>query len=147
MHFLLRQRFAKTALPRLVGRLYSASGHDHGAHGDKKTSFKDEDVVGPGTTDPDLIASPYEQAAGLERLELLGKVAGRSAFLMEPLKVDHYGTLTDPILVDSVEGRRIVGCTGFPKQSHDPLYFWVDHNEGPMRCQDCGQAFRINKLH
>lgn len=107
----------------------------------------DNEVVGPGTTDLSLIANAYEQAAGLERVEFLAKLAGRSAFLMEPLKVDHYGTLKDPIQVDSVVGRRLVGCTGFPKYSHEPLWFWVDEKEGPMRCNDCGQAFRINKLH
>jgi cytochrome c oxidase subunit 5b len=106
----------------------------------------DEESVGPGTKDPALIASSYEQAAGLERVELLGKLAGRSAFLMDPLVVDHFGTLKDPIHVDSVIGRRLVGCTGFPKGSHEPLWFWVDEKE-PMRCNDCGQAFRINKLH
>lgn len=107
----------------------------------------DSEVVGPGSSNPDQIATPYEQAAGRERLELLAKLAGNSAFLMEPLKVDHFGTLKDPIMVDSVVGRRIVGCTGFPKYSHEPVYFWVDGEEGPMRCNDCGQAFKINKLH
>lgn len=107
----------------------------------------DSDVVGPGTRDPNAISTPYEIAAGLERVELLAKLAGSSAFLMEPLKVDHYGTLKEPILVDSVVGRRLVGCTGFPKYSHEVLWFWVDSKVGPMRCQDCGQAFRINKLH
>lgn len=106
----------------------------------------DSAVVGPGASDPSLIATTYEQAAGAERLELLGELSGRSAFLTEPLKVDHYGTLKDPIMVDSVEGRRLVGCTGFPKYSHDPMWFWVAEGE-PMRCIDCGQAFRINKIH
>ncbi|PJF17506.1 hypothetical protein PSACC_02683 [Paramicrosporidium saccamoebae] len=105
----------------------------------------DTDVVGPGTRDPNAISTPYEISAGLERVELLAKLAGSSAFLMEPLKVDHYGTLKEPILVDSVVGRRLVGCTGFPKYSHEVLWFWVDSKEGPMRCQDCGQAF-LEKL-
>lgn len=113
----------------------------------------DDEAVGPGTTDRSRIASDFEQAAGLERIEMLAKLAGRSAFLMEPLKVDHYGTLADPILVDSMVGRRLVGCTGFPKYSHEVLWFWVggdvdgvDAEAPPIRCQECGQAFRINKL-
>ena len=116
------------------------------AHSSSHAPPPDSDVVGPGSSDPNLIATPYEQAVGLERVELLSKLAGKSAFLMAPLVVDHFGTLKDPILVDSVVGRRIAGCTGYPKGSHEPLWFWVDEKEGPMRCNDCGQAFRINKL-
>lgn len=142
MTFLLRSQ-------RLAGvlRLNTLIGMRSLASSTTPPSHCDDNVIGPGTKDPSLIATTYEQAPGLERVELLGKLAGKSAFLMEPLKVDHFGTLKDPILVDSMVGRRIVGCTGFPKDSHALLYFWVDEAEGPARCLDCGQAFRINKLH
>lgn len=102
--------------------------------------------MGPGASSPSLIATPYEQAVGSERLELLGDLSGRSAFLTAPLVVDHYGTPKDPIKVDSVEGARLVGCTGFPKYSHEPMWFWVEHDHGPTRCIECGQAFAINKI-
>lgn len=142
---LLRRRIARNVHSLLGARAIS---HIHPrAYSHATSSVPDNEVVGPGSKDPELIATDYEQAAGMERIELLSKLAGKSAFLMEPLKVDHFGTLKDPIVVDSVVGRRLVGCTGFPKGSHDLLYFWVDETEGPARCRDCGQAFRINKLH
>src|SRR5262249_17371514 len=92
----------------------------------------------------------YEQAAGRARLEYLSKMSGRPLYLMQPLNIDHYGTPDRPIMVDSVEGERIVGCTGFPKDSHEPLWMWVrqsDRTKGPpTRCPEGGQAFEINKL-
>jgi hypothetical protein len=44
----------------------------------------------------------YEQATGLERFELLHKLAGEEAFDMKPLEMDRLGTLDDPIKVWSV---------------------------------------------
>ena len=48
----------------------------------------------------------------MSRLEYLARVQGVNIFNEEALKVDHYGTLEDPILVETVSGERIVGCTG-----------------------------------
>lgn len=102
---------------------------------------------------PDGVPTAYATAAGLERLEMLAALARdgggpNDVFLMRPLDVSHYGTPADPILVDSVVGERIVGCTGFPKYSHAPLWMWVrwEERDTPARCAHCGQAFRINKL-
>ena len=128
---------SRIPLPRFFGTVPPAQKND---------IFQDDNVFGPGSSDLNLIATAYEQSVGLERLELLCKLSGRTAFLMDPLKVDHYGTAKDPILVDSVVGKRLVGCTGFPKYSHETLWFWVKEDQ-TMRCLDCGQAFRINKLH
>lgn len=131
---------AKSTLSRNEDKHHS-SPSSHSTH-----TFNDNDVIGPGASSREHLATPFEQAAGPERLELLGQLAGHSPFLTNPLQIDHYGTLKDPIRVDSVEGRRIVGCTGFPKYSHDPWWFWVGEGE-PTRCIDCGQAFAINKIH
>lgn len=110
------------------------------------SEIPDEQVLGPGNTDANRISTVFEQASGAERIEYLAKLTGKNAFLTDPLRVDHYGTLEDPILVESVVGRRLAGCTGFPKYSHEPLWLWVDEKEPPARCQECGQAFKINKI-
>lgn len=111
--------------------------------------------MGPGGSTGE-IATKYQQAAGLERLEYLSDLTNRPLFLMDPLKVDHYGTQADPILVESLDGRRLVGCTGFPKDSHEPIWFWVGQlteaeeraPSGPFRnrCAECGQSFKIKLL-
>lgn len=99
-------------------------------------------VVGPGGPS-DKILGMYEQSAGLERLEYLAGLAGRSIFLMEPLKVDRFGTLKAPIPVESISGERMVGCSGFPVESHELMWFNVSKEKGPGRCPECGQAFAI----
>lgn len=98
------------------------------------------DKIGPHTA--------YESTVGLQRLQLLGKMAEKEVFLTKPLNVDHYGTLENPILVDTVVGERLVGCTGFPKYSHRPLWLWITRVSliEATRCPDCGQAFRANIL-
>ena len=48
----------------------------------------------------------------MERLDYLARVQGINIFHDDSLKVDHYGTLDNPILVETITGERIVGCTG-----------------------------------
>lgn len=100
------------------------------------------------TSSADQLPTPYEHVVGKERLEMLQELSGKQAFLDRPMVVDHYGTLKDPIKVDTIVGERLVGCTGFPKYSHDPVWMWVRENSliHPKRCCHCGQAFQINKL-
>jgi cytochrome c oxidase subunit 5b len=112
--------------------------HHHSDH--KHPEYKP--IVGPGR-DPSSIATPYEMTAGLERLEYLSRMSGRPLYLNDPLKVDHYGTLKNPIMVDSIEEDRIVGCTGFPKYSHAPLWMRL---KGQTRCLECGQAFQLRRI-
>ncbi len=42
-----------------------------------------------------------QQATGLERFELLGKLKGVEVFDMEPLQMTHLGTTENPIKVQS----------------------------------------------
>jgi Cytochrome c oxidase subunit Vb len=70
-----------------------------------------EPVVGPGAP-PGEFATEYEGAAGLERLDYLARVQGINIYNDDALRVDHYGTLDNPIQVPTVVGERIVGCTG-----------------------------------
>lgn len=58
------------------------------------------------------IPTDLEQATGLERLELLAKLQGKELFDMEPLNMTHIGTPKSPIVVQSHDPIRFVGCTG-----------------------------------
>lgn len=119
----------------------SASKNDR-KHDDHHHHQEYKPIVGPGR-DPARIATAYESTAGLERLEYLSHMSGRPLYLNEPLRVDHYGTLQKPVEVPSLEEERIVGCTGFPKYSHAPMWMRL---KGVMRCVECGQAFRIKRV-
>jgi hypothetical protein len=92
---------------------------------------------------PSSIYTPFEHLAGLQRVEYLAKLADRNIYLNQPLKVDHYGTLQDPIIVPSLYDDRVVGCSGFPKESHDFMWFIC---RGVTRCIECGQAFKIERV-
>lgn len=112
-------------------------------YSDAKAATEEEPVVGPGGSSTN-IPSMYEQSAGLERLEYLAGLAGRPIFLMDQLKVEAFGTMAKPIPVPSLEGSRIVGCSGFPVDSHETMWFKVEARRGePSRCPECGQAFAI----
>jgi cytochrome c oxidase subunit 5b len=58
------------------------------------------------------IPNDLEQATGLEREELLAKLQGKELFDMEPLNMTHIGTPKNPIVVQSHDPIRFVGCTG-----------------------------------
>lgn len=64
------------------------------------------------------IPTDLEQATGLERLEILGKMQGIDIFDMSPLPADRVGTFDDPIVVKSAGDEFQVGCTGSPADSH-----------------------------
>jgi cytochrome c oxidase subunit 5b len=62
---------------------------------------KPEDLIGPGAP-PGTVPTDLEQATGLERLEILGKMQGVDVFDMRPLDASRKGTL---------------GSIGFPEGS------------------------------
>jgi len=100
-------------------------------------------LVGPGAK-AGAVPTDFEQATGLERFELLHKLQGEEAFDMNPLQVDYMGTLEKPVPVWSLDSYRIVGCTGYPVDSHDTLYFKVYKDKKPTRCPECGCAYAID---
>jgi len=51
----------------------------------------EEDLLPPGA-EPGTIPTDLEQATGLERLEILGKMQGIDIFDMRPLPSDRVGT-------------------------------------------------------
>ncbi|GAA6003782.1 hypothetical protein JCM10207_003596 [Rhodosporidiobolus poonsookiae] len=99
-------------------------------------------LQGPGGKTGE-VPTDFEQATGLERFELLHKLKGEEAFSLEPLEVPRLGTLSDPIMVFSLDSSRTVGCTGFPVDSHDTILFPV-HKDKPTRCPECGCAYQVD---
>ena len=74
-----------------------------------------------------------EQATGLERLEILGKMEGVDIFDMTPLDASRLGTMKDPIIVRSAGDEQFAGCTGFPADSH--VVNWLTVNAPPPPTQ------------
>lgn len=74
----------------------------------------------PGTVPTDL-----EQATGLERLEILGKMQGIDIFDMKPLPSDRMGTVEDPVMIQSFGEEQYCGCTGIPADSHHVKWLTV----------------------
>lgn len=52
------------------------------------------------------VPTDENQATGLERFELLGKLQGVDVFDMKPLQSDRIGTMKDPIVVQSLVSER-----------------------------------------
>ncbi|KAJ1501080.1 Cytochrome c oxidase subunit 4 [Coelomomyces lativittatus] len=84
-----------------------------------------------------------EQAAGLARLEYIAKLEGVKLFDMDPIYISRLGTPKDPIIVQSVDENRYVGCTGFPSDSHELLWINVTETKDVDRCPECGCCFRL----
>ena len=115
-------------------------------------------IQGPGAK-TGTIGSDFDHSVGVERLEMLSKLAGRSIFssseiLCHPRGDGFKGTLTDPVLVESLASAtdepevkaRIVGCSGVPKGSHEIGFFWIRSEKEANRCGECGQAFKLKLL-
>lgn len=94
-------------------------------HAEVKT---DADLFGPGAQ-PGTVPTDLEQATGLERLEILGKMEGQDIFDMRPLDASRLGTMKDPIMVRSAGDEQYAGCTGFPADSH--TVHWLGVSAAP----------------
>ncbi|EMR10063.1 hypothetical protein PNEG_01814 [Pneumocystis murina B123] len=90
------------------------------------------------------VPSSLEQATGIEKYELLQKLSGKDAFDLKPLDASRLGTLKDPIVVESLDKTRLIGCTGFPVDSHDVLWFELSVNKENSRCPECGSVYKLN---
>lgn len=90
------------------------------------------------------IPTDLEQATGLERLELLGKLEGIDIFDSKPLDSSRTGTIADPILVDSYDNYRYIGCTGAPADSHEVQWMRLTA-EKVSRCWECGSVYKLNE--
>ncbi|KAF3928451.1 hypothetical protein ABW20_dc0103029 [Dactylellina cionopaga] len=92
----------------------------------------------PGTVPTDL-----EQATGLERLEILGKMEGIDIFDMKPLDASRMGTMENPILAKSAGEEHYVGCTGFPADSHVTMWLTLSRERPIERCTECGNVIKM----
>ncbi|ANB15072.1 cytochrome c oxidase subunit IV [Sugiyamaella lignohabitans] len=94
---------------------------------------------------PNTIPTDFEQATGLERLEYLGKLKGIEIFDDQPLDASRRGTIEDPIIIDSYDHERYVGCTGSPAGSHEVQWLRPStHKVG--RCWECGSVYKLNYI-
>ncbi|KAF1966712.1 COX5B-domain-containing protein [Bimuria novae-zelandiae CBS 107.79] len=101
------------------------------------------DLLPPGAK-PGTVPTDLEQATGLERLEILGKMQGIDIFDMRPLDASRVGTLDDPIVVNSAGNEQYVGCTGCPADSHNVLWITLTREEPVARCMECGSAYKMH---
>lgn len=115
-----------------------------------KTSTKLADVDGPETligpgAQPGTFPTDLDQATGLARLELLAKLEGIEVFENRPLDSSRIGTMEDPIIVESFDDYRYVGCTGSPADSHEVQ--WLKPTIGEVaRCWECGSVYKLKPL-
>ncbi|KAK9472701.1 COX5B-domain-containing protein [Dipodascopsis tothii] len=102
------------------------------------------DLFGPGAKEG-TIPTDIEQATGLERLELLGKLEGIDIFDQKPLDSSRIGTVAEPIVVDSLTHERYIGCSGSPADSHEVEWALLRHDV-IERCPECGSVYKMNYL-
>ena len=125
-----------------------------------------EDLIGPGA-EPGTVPTDLEQATGLERLEILGKMQGIDIFDMKPLDASRLGnllfprftfpnaprnlnillesgTLADPIRVKAFGDEQFAGCTGFPADSHVVRWCLMTRKHPIGRCSECGSTYRLD---
>jgi len=100
------------------------------------------DVFGPGAK-PGTVPTDLEQATGIERLEILGKIEGVDVFDMKPLDASHLGTLQNPIIARSFGKEHYVGCTGFPADSHVTMWMTLSKDRPIERCPECGNVIKM----
>lgn len=104
----------------------------------------DGSLIGPGAKEG-TIPSDLDQATGLERFELLGKMEGIDVFDMENPVFEGSGSMKDPYLVPTYMGYRYVGCKGKGGDDHKP--YWMKVEEGkPGRCWQCGNVYAAKYL-
>ncbi|KAK4689299.1 cytochrome c oxidase subunit 5b, partial [Tremellales sp. Uapishka_1] len=122
--------------PATAARTFSISAIRTAGHGPPQL-LGDGPKAGEVSTDD-------EQATGLERFELLGKKEGIDVFDMKPLDMTRLGTMSEPIAIYSLFPERLVGCTGYPADSHDTIWLRVSDKLKNHRCPECGCVYTLN---
>ncbi|OCK92460.1 putative cytochrome c subunit VB [Cenococcum geophilum 1.58] len=102
----------------------------------------EEDLIPPGAT-PGTVPTDVEQATGLERFEILGKMQGIDVFDMKPLDASRKGTLDNPIVVKSFGDEQYAGCTGYPADSHVVHWLAMSRDRPIERCPECGNVLKM----
>ncbi|KAK3944395.1 putative cytochrome c oxidase [Diplogelasinospora grovesii] len=101
-----------------------------------------DDLVGPGAA-PGTVPTDLEQATGLERLEILGKMESVDIFDMRPLDASRLGTMENPVLVRSAGDEQYAGCTGVPADSHTVIWLAMTRERPIERCPECGSVYKM----
>ncbi|TQS39439.1 hypothetical protein Golomagni_00041 [Golovinomyces magnicellulatus] len=104
-----------------------------------------EDLIPPGAASG-TVPSDLDQAVGLERLEILGKIQGVDIFDMKPLDASRLGTMDNPIMVKSAGEENYAGCTGFPADSHNVIWLTVSRSRPIERCPECGNVLKMEYI-
>ncbi|KAL5347851.1 Cytochrome c oxidase subunit 4 [Pseudogymnoascus australis] len=107
------------------------------------SEIKDQDDLLPQGAQPGTIATDLEQATGLERVEILGKMEGIDVFDMRPLDSSRTGTPADPIMVKSFGEEQYAGCTGSPADSHVTIWLTMSRERPVERCPECGSVYKM----
>ncbi|KAK6338777.1 Cytochrome c oxidase subunit 4 [Orbilia brochopaga] len=102
-----------------------------------------EDLFGPGAK-PGTVPTDLEQATGIERLEILGKMEGIDVFDMKPLDASRMGTMENPIIAKSFGEEHYVGCTGYPADSHVTVWLTLSRTRPIERCTECGNVIKMD---
>lgn len=102
----------------------------------------EQDLIGPGAA-VGTVPTDLEQATGLERLEILGKMQGIDIFDMKPLDASRKGTLDNPIVVKSFGDEQYAGCTGYPADSHNTIWLTMSRDRPIERCPECGNVLKM----
>jgi len=123
-----------TALRSFASSSRRLSGDHHGP----------PQLYGPGSKNAEAIPSDAEQATGLERFQLLGRMEGVDVFDLKPLDASRLGTAAEPIKVQSFYPERLVGCTGFPADSHDVIWLTLNSTLKNHRCPECGSVYTLD---
>jgi hypothetical protein len=115
-------------------------GHIEQFHGSPEPVY---DSV-PGFPAPGRVATNYDIAVGLERYELLQQLDGKVAFeSMLPVVMDRKPTLKNPLLLRGIDAEFYLACSGFPAESHEPVWLTLKDNGYVYRCPTCGCAYKV----
>lgn len=80
----------------------------------------------PGFRKAGEIPTDYELATGNERMELLSNLAGEDPWPdFHPLHLSTKPTAKNPFKITGVDPVRYIGCTGFPADTHEPVWLTV----------------------
>ncbi|KAF9432683.1 Cytochrome c oxidase subunit 4 [Entomortierella beljakovae] len=131
----IRAPLVRTALRTAPAARFSALSVRFGGHHEVKIS------QGPGAA-PGAIATDLDQATGLERAELLGKMQGKDIFDLAPLEFTERGTKENPTIIHSRDPIRYVGCTGVGHETHEVTWLLIDQTHEFDRCTECGNVYK-----
>ncbi|MCJ1223853.1 Cytochrome c oxidase subunit 4 [Toensbergia leucococca] len=139
----------------LASRAFTSSLHRRDAKhsdpapsqtGTKMKAFEEvqteADLLPPGAS-IGTVPTDMDQATGLERLEILGKMQGVDIFDMRPLDASRKGTLDNPIIVKSFGDEQYAGCTGYPADSHVTIWLTMSRDRPLERCPECGNCLKM----